>query len=80
MTKLVSETYTCNAMMIELIMYLLLYRRIVNDSLRTDVCLTYPPYLISLGKIYVHQWTLSNCYYFKSIFCSLIISHSCCKV
>lgn len=23
--------------------------RIVNDSLRTDVCLLYPPYLIALG-------------------------------
>lgn len=26
------------------------YRRIINDSLRTDVCLLYPPYLIALGK------------------------------
>ena len=28
--------------------------RIVNDSLRTDVALLYPPYLIALGK-QVHE-------------------------
>ena len=27
--------------------------RIVNDSLRTDVCLTYPPYLISLACLHI---------------------------
>lgn len=29
-------------------------RRIINDSLRTDVCLLYPPYLIALGKPQPH--------------------------
>ena len=28
--------------------------RIVNDSLRTDVALLYPPYLIALGKLLGH--------------------------
>ena len=29
--------------------------RIVNDSLRTDVALLYPPYLIALGKLLGHM-------------------------
>ena len=27
--------------------------RIVTDSLRTDVCLLFPPYEIALGKIFI---------------------------
>jgi len=30
---------------------LMLAWRIINDSLRTDVCLLYPPYQIAIGKI-----------------------------
>jgi len=27
--------------------------RIINDSLRTDVCLLYPPYQIAIGKLQI---------------------------
>ena len=27
--------------------------RIVNDSLRTDICLLYPPYMIALGALHM---------------------------
>jgi len=30
---------------------ILYFRRIINDSLRTDVSLLYPPYMISLGTL-----------------------------
>ena len=33
----------------------LCFRRIINDSLRTDIPLLYPPYLIALG-----QWVCSS--------------------
>ena len=29
------------------------FRRIINDSLRTDVSLLYPPYMISLGMVFL---------------------------
>lgn len=32
---------------------LMLAWRIINDSLRTDVCLLYPPYQIAIGKIQI---------------------------
>ena len=44
------ETPKPNFIAMELIIFPYIFRRIVNDSLRTDVCLLYPPYLIALGK------------------------------
>lgn len=34
--------------------------RIINDSLRTDVCLLYPPYQIAIGKRYYFFFTVEN--------------------
>lgn len=33
--------------------------RMVNDSLRTDCCLLYPPYQIALGKMLIVKFRLS---------------------
>ena len=46
------ETLKPNFIAMELIISPYIFRRIVNDSLRTDVCLLYPPYLIALGKFF----------------------------
>jgi len=37
------------------------FRRIINDSLRTDVSLLYPPYMISLGMMSFLCTLLNSC-------------------
>lgn len=50
----------------------LLCRRIINDSLRTDVSLLYPPYMISLGT-YFGIWFVKKC--FESDLCQKMRSN-----